>query len=370
MAKQPNDLDLSMDEDAIPDDAMPEMPDDHPDMIEARAAQAKPAAAAPSTKPAAKASDFPEFRGIGEVYARKPVGAVLQVGWRKQNSDGKWIFAGSFGGGRDCTRAWHIMSPVPDAIGKVGGKDAPVRSLHPAFSEFNFAHPSKCTTIRAVLVNTAERDVYRKNLGAYRAPMGGGHQSPQKGWWCQGDGRNARRWVKGEFKDIPCPAELCEFQQEGSGPRGQGTLCKCNTSLIAQFRWNTEKMPQLIFQWDSKSWNNAGYLDGLFKQVDEAAAQLFKYEPGTFPLLGLPITLTLSQKTAPQKRFPVVSCSIDGDLMAWMMQAHQLNTQGKFLGHEGPKPLHLLPAEGFTAADMEEAREASLDPNYRPANER
>lgn len=369
MAKKNDFFDLSMDADAIPDEALPA--EERVPLKSAAPVDEKPATPAPTSKPASKASDFPEFRGIGEIYARKPIGAVLQVGWRRPGTNGKWEFAGSFGGGgEDKHRCWNIMSAVCDATGKVGGKDAPIRTPHSAFTRFNTAHPSLCSTIRAVLVNVSEREVYRKKLGAYRAPMDGGHQSPPKGWWCEGDGRNAKRWVKGEFKNIPCPGSLCEFQQEGSGPRGKGVLCKCNTSLIAQFRWQQQELPQLIFQWDSKSWNNAGYLDGLFKQVDEAAAQLFKYEPGTFPLLGLPITLTLSQKTAPQKRFPVVSCSIDGDMMAWMMQAHQLNTQGKLLGHQGPQPLQLLPPEGYTAADMEDAREANLNPDYRPANER
>jgi len=317
----------------------------------------------------------PDFRGIGEIHARTPIGAVLQIGWRKPAADGRgWDYAGSFGGStaKGFKRCFNIMSPVPNTIVKRGSYEAPSRLPHPAFSLFNAADPTKCQTIRAVLVNSSERDAYKKSLGVFKAP--GGKPSPPNGWWCQGDANNARRWDGNKFMSIPCPGQMCEYQQDGSGPMGKGTHCKCNLSLIAQFKWDSRaNLPEVVFEWDSKGWTNAGYMDGLFKQVDEAAGVL-GYKPGELPVIGLPIVMQLSEKTKPGKSYPVVNISVDGNLFRWVQEAHELHRtaggQRALPGPSEPLPLAELPPEGFTSDQMQEATEAVLRPDYVPANVR
>ena len=320
----------------------------------------------------------PDFRGIGEIHARTPIGAVLQIGWRKKDEQtGRWEYAGSFGGsaGKGMKRCFNIMSPVPNTIVKRGSFEAPSRLPHQNFAAFNHADPAMCNSVRAVLVNSAERLAYRKNLGAYKAP--GGKPQPPAGsdWWCRGDGQDARRFTGGGkdgYEAIPCPGRMCEFQQDGSGQGGRGTHCRCNLALVAQFRWNNQSLPEVVFQWDSKGWTNAGYLDGLFQQVDEAAAVL-GYKPHTLPVIGLPIVMQLSEKTKPGKSYPVVSVSADGNLFQWVQRAHELHMAS---GNKSlPRPAEPLllaeaPPDGYTAEQMHEATEAVLDPAYKPANVR
>lgn len=318
------------------------------------------------------------MRGIGQVYARQPIGAVLQIGWRQKDESGRWKYVGAFGGSekKGMKRCFNIMTAVPNTKIKRGTMDVPARSLHPDFARFNSADPEKCMSIRAVLVNKDAKDAYRKSLGAFKCLSR--DKNPPSGWFCKGDAQKAVRWdaASQSFREIACPAEACEFRQEGSGPKNQGTLCKCNLSLLAQFRWASGDLPQLMFQWDSKSWNNAGNLEGLFGQVDEAAGVL-GYPNGTFPVMGLPITLTLSQKVKESSQFPIVSLSVDGDVFSWAKIAHRIfgSTAGgrQALGMSqapAPRALQLEPPEGFTPDEMDAATEAALNPDYRPANVR
>jgi len=324
-----------------------------------------------------------EFRGIGSVRSRTPIGAYLQIGWRKKRADGLWEYAGAFGGSekKGMVRCFNIMSPVPDSKGGHTGNE-PRRSPHSNFVGFNSADPSKCKEIRAVLVNSSQTGAYRNKLGAFRAPSG--QKSPPRGWWCQGDGKRASRWDGAAFKDIPCPSELCPYQVDGSGPKGNGRWCKCNLSLIAQFRWGWMRnrdggpirWPEVVFQWDSKGWNNAGYIQGLFDEIDEVAAVL-EYEKGTFPVIGLPITMRLSEKHEVERQYPVVNFSIEGSPFDWVRMMHQLqvakNPAAVLAGPEQePLSLEHDPPAGATEEQIDLAREAGLVPgqNYKPANAR
>jgi hypothetical protein len=83
--------------------------------------------------------------------------------------------------------------------------------------------------------------------------------------------------------------------------------------------------------------------------------------------------MTIKTRVKKTRRFPEVSFSVEGDLMKWMsaMRNHMeqmRESRAKML--EAPKPLAELPPAGFTQADMDIASEATLNPNYKPANER
>ena len=319
-----------------------------------------------------------EFRGVGSIYARKPVAAVLQIGWREKDGAGGWKYAGSFGGSeaKGQVQCFNIMTSIPDHKETAYGREVHKRSLHPDFKTFNSMDPASCQTIRAWIMNSHVKDCYLKKLGAFAAPQG--WSKPPKGWWCEGDSSVARRWLEGKFKEIICPGRMCEFQQDGSGPRGQGQWCKCHLSLIAQFRWkdiDTKSgkpltWPEVLFQWDTQGWNNASYLDGFFKQIEEATSSL-GFAPDTFPLIGLPIVLKLITKSSAAKRarFPVVAVSADGNPMAWMQSMMQLKGVARQQLAE-PAALQMLPPPQMTKEDVEEAAERELNPHYRPANER
>ncbi|OHB81184.1 MAG: hypothetical protein A2W31_05075 [Planctomycetes bacterium RBG_16_64_10] len=264
-----------------------------------------------------------------------------------------------------------------------GGR--PIRELHPAFTAFNTCHPSKAKVLNCVIIHWNVRESYTNHLGAWKAPPS--QKSPDAGWWCEGDAKKAKRWFNGKWCDITCPNRLCEYSLDGSGPKGQGAWCKPHSTLVAQFDWQGEfkGLPRVIFQWDSQSWNNVANLDGLFNEIvgesgtkagrTVGLAEHLGYVAGSFPVIGLPLTMHLKERIKAQKgrRFPEVSFSTEGDRMAWMQATHALATdekQRQLALRDAPAPLQALPPPGFTAEQMQDASEAALSPAYKPANER
>lgn len=314
-----------------------------------------------------------EFRGVGEIHSRQPIAAVLEVLRRAPGSDGRWNYVRPFTGIPDGAEyAFQIMQSVTTTTVQRGTKAAPAREPHPQFEKFNTCHPSLARTLRCRLVNWQESDAYAYWLGAYQAP--GKQEGAQKGWWCRGDGKCAQRWDGKQFQSIPCPGELCEFQQEKYGPKGNQAHCKPNLRLIAQFNWSDQPdgrpnpLPKVVFQLDSKSWNNIANANGLFDMIHKITEKM-GYARGQFPIFNLCFTMNLKERVKGQKKFPEISFSLDTDLMDWIGKVHQLEQSGS---HQiaAPKPLHMLPAGECTPEDMERATEVSLSPSYKPANVR
>lgn len=313
-----------------------------------------------------------EFRGVGEVRSRQPIAAVLEVLRRRPLDDGKWEYVRPFTGIPDGAEyAFSIMQSVTTSTVQRGSKTAPAREPHPQFDAFNTCHPSKARTLRCRIVNWLESDAYQYWLGAYQSP--GKQQSEQKGWWCRGDGKNAERWIDGKLTSIPCPGELCEYQQEKFGPKGNAPHCKPNLRLISQFNWpdlpdgRPNPLPKVVFEFDSKSWNNIANANGLFDMIHQVTTKM-GYPIGKFPVFNLCFTMNLKERVKPDRKFPEVSFSLDGDIMDWIGKVHHISQSAPQI--EGPRPLAALPAGEFTSEDMERATEASLSPVYRPSNER
>ncbi|MCW8129267.1 MAG: hypothetical protein KIS92_02695 [Planctomycetota bacterium] len=313
------------------------------------------------------------FRGIGEVRIKEPISCVVEVLRRAPVGDGKWELVRPFTKIPDGAKyAFAIMGATTSTMLRRGTNETPAREPHPKFAAFNTCHPDLASTLPAKIVHWDVERAWKFQLGAYQAPVSG--QSPEAGWWCRGDGCNAIRFVDGQFKAIPCPARKCEFQQERFGKNGDQPHCKPNLSLIAQFAWRDgSPLPRTVFQWDSKSWNNYGSLEGMFRLIDETAVQMKLIEPGKhFPVLALPFTLTLKETVKKRRKFPEVHASIEGDPHEWMQK--MLNTMHApaptALPYSEPMPLRELPPAEMSQDDVDRASEAALNPEYRPANNR
>lgn len=321
--------------------------------------------------PAAGARE--EMRGVGQVYKRKPIAAVVELLRRVPPAPGstKWTILRPFKSIPPGSEyAFAIMNSVPTATNERG---QPIREPHPSFEGFNSLHPEKCRMIRARIVNWQESEAYKNFLGAYKAPENGRYKGPEKGYWCQGNGVKARRFVDGQFKEITCPNKLCEFSQEGSGPRGQGTHCKPHIELVAQFNWpEGNPFPRVLFEWDSQSWNNVANIEGMFTHISDLATKI-GYPVGKFPLVNLCFTMHLKERHKAKKKFPEVSFSIDDDLMKFMHGNHALAQNAEAVQQvqlEAPKHLGALPPPGYTEHDMQEAKNAALSPSRQPKNVR
>lgn len=316
------------------------------------------------------------FRGVGEVYVKDPIACVVEVLRRapakSENGDwdGKtWRLVPPFTGIPQGSRyAFAIMSATTTTTIKRGNRDVPAREPHPKFASFNSCHPDLAATLPCKIVHFEVEKAWRFQLGAYQAPNGQQNPPDGKGWWCRGDAKEAVRFVNGEFRKIPCPGRKCEFQQACFGRNGDQPHCKPNLSLIGQFAWSEKStLPRTIFQWDSKSWNNYGNVEGMFELVRKTAADM---KLGRFPVFGLPFSLTVKEtKKRGGRNFPEVDASIEGDPMEWMGKVIQL-MQGPGLQLDGPPPLRELPPATMSQEDVDRASEAALTPTYRPANER
>lgn len=330
-----------------------------------------------------------EYRGIGEVFRKEPIGAVVQILRRRQGAGGRWTFIRPFTSlPKDVVipQSFVVMGAKPTTTVTRGESEYDARDLHPAFEAFNTCDPRRAQTLRCMLVHWDESKVFRKHLGAYQSPDGE-KGSPKSGWWCKGDARRATRWDGREFCSITCAGRKCEFQQPNFG-RHKVPLCRANLSFVAQFDWQNmpdgkpNPLPKILFQWNTKSWNNAGALDGMFADVQERAQQsgfVAKQADGTyekFPVFGLRLTLSLGEhvQTRKGRRFPDVAVSYTSDILEWMATVQQYRLKKGALqlpdAQTGPAPLELMPPEGFTVEDMEDLSASELDPEYKPANER
>lgn len=328
------------------------------------------------------------YRGIGEVFVKDPIAAVVEIMHRKPREGGTgWEFVRPFTAGmpKGLLNAFHILGSVPSTTIMRGGRPCSAREGHPAFAGYNSCDPNLCRTLRCKLIHYDEAQCFRYELGAYQGPEGE-KGSPASGWWCRGDATMATRWDGTRFIEIRCPARLCEYQEKKWG-KFSAALCKPNISLLAQFNWpdkddKPSPLPKVVFQWNTSGWNNYGALKGFFDDIQTRAGQCrFTrqigadakgkpiYEP--FPVIGATLTLNLKEHVQQRKGrvFPEVGVSFDGDVMAWMGKVQELRVRTPLI-LEGPKPLELAPPEGYTEADMEDAKAAVLDANYRPANER
>lgn len=253
-----------------------------------------------------------EYHGIEGLQGKEPVGAVLSIGLKRP--DGK-IQPGS-------NDAFFVKRVYPDKGG--------VRPLHPDFTRYNSLPKEERALIRGNIVHVTRDDAWDHQLKAQVLPGDKWPAHPGKLPACVGDGVRAMRYYgKAEggdhdFREIECPHELCEFRQ------GKAPSCKPYGRLY--FRPNWRKMgldlPPLLMKWDTRSWNNVKSFVGFWEYVEAQAASMGLKEAVIY---GLPFVLGLERKTNPEQKtsFPVVSVTVDGDLLAFFAyQRKQIEEAG------------------------------------------
>lgn len=299
--------------------------------------------------------DFPTGL-VGVEPARGGAGVRASVGIR--SNSGEPILKNRF----------FLMNPVASPARfqlKSGGDMKGLRSEpHPSFTAWNeeakkdLRGSSRCGALRANLIHARLSDAAEWNAAAQKLP---GHPSPpSQRPACCGDGIRALRFVGMEggeevFREIACPNELCEFRQRvGTKP----APCKANATLVFRLRWNRDDpverdLPEMVCTWHTRSPQSLSRLMTLFEMIlgtekvaphtprerwkAGLAADLGVPDPS---LVGLPFVMSVGEKSKPSEGwvFPIVSFSLDGDPVQWLLaqQAHRLQ-----LAAGGPAPLAL-----------------------------
>jgi hypothetical protein len=315
-----------------------------------------------------------EFRGVGGLRPREPIGCVLEVVQKVPDKDGKWRVIRPFtGGGEGARWSFGIFGSSPSATMQRGSATVPIREPHPSFHAFNTAHPDLTAMVNCLIVHAREEGCLKYHRGAFQAPPGS--KQPERGWWCRGDGQHAERWEGAGLKAISCLADKCQYSIDGSGPKGrdgvgQGVWCKKNMTFIAQFVWlrKDTPWPRLVFQLGSKSGANLDAAVGLFASVREQAANLGVPDVS---FTGLPVTLTAGEHFQKRKgrHYPLVGFSLAAPVHEWLAGMHALRANIRQLALPEPKPLAELPPPGVSVETVERMTEAELS-GYIPANER
>jgi len=287
----------------------------------------------------------PEYRSIIEVTGREPVGAVLTIGEKGPS------------GAPTNTDRFFVKEPQETRTG-----DKRLRHNHPAFAAYNAADPKYRTVIGGNLVHGTRDEAFTYYLRAQMPPKGSKWPTHPGGKpFCTGDGQHATRlYAIGtdgaeDYRHIPCPADKCEFRL------GDLKLCKPFARLYFRPRWpEGSKLPAPLTKLVTQSWYSVSNILGIFEYVESQANGLGL---PFYSLFGLPFTLTLTRKTtaARQRAFPVLTATVDCDLIAFLLAQRE---QIRQLGGK----LRALPASALTpdevAPEVIEADVADIQPGF------
>jgi hypothetical protein len=297
-------------------------------------------------------------RGIAGLRGREPIACAVTMGIK-----------GPSGHPVDKDRFWILDStPTNAEFKKSNGETykAPVRAKHPSFAIFNEAPASRRLSIPAVLAHATVAEMFDDRRQAYRLP---GISHPKKAPACIGNGVDAIRWTpdREDYMPIACPGERCPFTV---APNDRTPApCKPTTRLLARFNWPVERitdpatgkvterrLPNLPFKFISGGWNTAGAILGFFETFERNCRAL-GVDPLAVPLFGLPVLLTLTERTNPksQSRFPTVSLQINGDadMLTWIEMQLRRREEVQALAVSGRPLLALTDPELNTPAELE-----------------
>lgn len=295
--------------------------------------------------------------GIAGLVGREPIGAALTVGIKGAN------------GAPTEKDRFHILDATA-ALAEFKKRDggtysAPARETHPAFTAFNTAAADRRRVIPARLAHGSIADLFefRRQCasGAVGIPT-----HPVKGPVCLGNGGDtagvAQRWDGKDYQEIVCPGDRCKFAQPGPNDRnGRPTKPACGPWMrfLARFEFpatpDGRRLPAIPFKFTSGSWNTIKNFVGFFDSF-RRACEGFGLDPARVPLFGLPVLLTLTEKSNPaaQSRFPVVSIQVagEGDLVSWIQLQLQRGEDVRRLAASAPMALIEMQEAGELAEDQ------------------
>ena len=261
----------------------------------------------------------------GILTPREAIGAVLRIGVAKSQQFQKGVRK---------ERAFSFILPHRDDSGD--------RPLHPDFAAYNRLAEKARTVVRGNLTSETQYPDENGEGGAmkqfYGARVLGPRwqawpKSPPSGRWvCHGDGKNATRLhgvTDGEedWREIPCPARLCEFAQSVDGKR---PLCTPKSTFIFQPRWGDwwpqgeKRPPEIRTKFETGSPNTGANLSSFFDEIHREAEPWFRGLP--YSLYGLPFVMNLVERTKPseKRRWPEVIFSVDGSLAKFFAAQRKL----------------------------------------------
>ena len=251
----------------------------------------------------------------------EPIGAVVTVGTK-----------GPKGNPVDRDRFYIKMPQMDDSGG---------RPEHAKFAVFNTAPPERRRTLMGNLVHASIGDAFHYQLTAQKLP--GLTATPSQQPHCTGDGCKAMRWDGKEFREIRCPNEICEYRV------GDVKLCKPFARLYFRLRWEEtaggKTLPSIYVKLTTQSWNSVRAMVGFFDSINDTARS---FGLDSANLFGLPFTVTLAEKSQPakKKKFPVLSFSVDGDLIAFLMaqrqRMEQIAASPVYIGASDPSETRLI----------------------------
>lgn len=250
------------------------------------------------------------FDGIEGLEGKEPVGAVVTIGEKGEK------------GNPTHTDRFFVKSVHEEKRGEIR-----IRPAHPAFAAYNSADPAKRQSLSGNIVHETRHQAFQYQLRALVLPGKKAHPNMRPA--CEGDGTSARRFYgigedgSEDFRDIPCPNELCEFRQ------GNEKVCKPFGRIYFRPRWAAgSPLPAPLMKLTTQSWYSIRAFIGFFDYVEGIAKQLGIENPVLF---GIPFTLTLQRKSLPlkQRAFPVLTISPDFDPIEFFMrQREQIKLAG------------------------------------------
>ena len=290
--------------------------------------------------------------GIAGLVGREPISAALTIGCKGPN-----------GAPIDKDRFYILVNDVASKEYKKGNGDTYKslgRELHPAFASFNSADPARRRNIPARLAHATIEELFAHRLqaasGAKGIPV-----HPKKAPVCRGNGQTAIRWDGKDFQPIVCPGDRCPYSQPGpNDAKGKPTKPACGkfSQLIARFDFpispDGKKLPSLSFKFSSGSVITTVNFVGFFDRFMNACKG-FGIDYRQIPLFGMPVSLSLSERTNPDfgTRYPVVTLDSggDADIISWIQSQLTRGESVRALAASAPLALADL-SEDELAADV------------------
>lgn len=282
-----------------------------------------------------------DYRGILDLEPREPIAAVLSAG-RKAGAKGV--------AERD---RYHLVDPHEN--------DQGIRPYHPGFKAFNDADADRRRIVHGFLIHAMEEECWHWQNAAFLLPgwpkppsrrnacvggLKGGEMLAKR--YCgqkQEEGPNGSEVEVEDWREIPCPNRLCEFQQGDASPCGPAGR------LYFQLRWPQTQapLPCVETMYETHGANTVANVCGFFHQVHQQAAHLGVTR---YSLFGLPFILTMAQRRKKGKKWWETHMTADCVLQEFFLRQRREVSE---LEGELPERRRLVAVQGDPPAE-EEAR--------------